>query len=63
MSALPFGKVFLQYVYTVKMFKIVFSFYVKDNNIFPCLHNTCISNFYNIKQCFSALSIRMRMST
>ena len=46
------------------MFEIVFSFYVKDNNIFPCLHNTCIIRLsYNIQKCFSALSIRMHMST
>ena len=45
------------------MFENVFSFYVKDNNIFPCLHNTCIRLSYNIQKCFSALSIRMHMST
>jgi len=28
------------------MFEIVFSFNVKDNNIFPCLHNIRLS--YNI---------------
>jgi len=32
--------------YIVKLFDIVFSFNVKDNNIFPCLHN--IRNSYNI---------------
>jgi len=36
----------------VKKSEIVFSFNVKDNNIFPCLHN--IRLFYNIEmlQCF-----------
>jgi len=48
-------------VYIVNLFEIVFSFNVKDNNIFPCLHNIRLS--YNIKKCVSALSIRMRMST
>jgi len=38
MSALPFGYVFPQYVYS-KNVEIVFSFYVKDNNIFLWLHN------------------------
>jgi len=48
-------------MYIVKQFDIVFSFNVKNNNIFPCLHNIRLS--YNIKKYFSALSIRMRMST
>jgi len=26
-----------------QMFEIVFSFNVKDNNIYPCLHNTRLS--------------------
>ena len=33
-------------MYILKMFEIVFSFNVKDNNIFPCLHNIRLS--YNI---------------
>ena len=36
--------------YRVKMFETVFSFNVKDNNIFPCLHNIKLS--YNMLQCF-----------
>jgi len=48
-------------MYIVKMFEIVFSFNVKDNNKFPCLHNIRLS--YNIYKCFSALSIRMHVST
>ena len=48
-------------VYIGKMFGIVFSFSVKQNNIFPCLHY--IRPSYNIKKCFSVLSIRMCMST
>ena len=47
-------------VYIVKMFEIMFSFNVKDNNIFPCLYNIRLS--YKIQKCFSVLSIRMRMS-
>ena len=27
------------FIYTVKMFEIVFPFNVKDSNVFPCLHN------------------------
>jgi len=34
------------YMYIVKMFEIVFSFNVKDNNIFPCSHHIRFS--YNI---------------
>ena len=30
----------------IKMFEVVFSFDVKDNNIFPCLHNIRLP--YNI---------------
>jgi len=40
-------------MYIVKMFENVFSFNVKDKNIYPCLHNTRLS--FNIKemlQCF-----------
>jgi len=33
-------------MYTVKVFEIVFSFNVKDNDIFSCLHNITLS--YNI---------------
>jgi len=33
-------------VYIVKMFEIVLSFNVKDNNIFPCFHNIRLS--YNM---------------
>jgi len=33
-------------MYIVEMFEIVFSFNVKVNNIFPCLHNITLS--YNI---------------
>ena len=28
-----------KFIYTVKMFEIVFPFNVKDSNVFPCLHN------------------------
>ena len=35
-------------MYIVKMFEIVFSFNVKDTNIFPCLQNIRLS--CNIKQ-------------
>ena len=35
MSALPLGRYFYN-MYIVKMFEIVFSFNVKDTNIFPC---------------------------
>jgi len=48
-------------LYIVKMFGIVLSFSVKQNNIFPCLHY--IRPSYNIKKCFGVLSIRMCMST
>jgi len=41
-------------MYIVNMFEIVFSFNVKDTNMFPCLHN--IRFFYNIYKCFSVLS-------
>jgi len=34
-------------MYLVKKFEIVFSLNVKDNNIFPCLHNIRLS--YNIE--------------
>ena len=34
------------YIHVVKMFEIVFFFMVKDNKIFPCLHNIRLS--YNI---------------
>ena len=44
-------------MYIVKKFEIVFSFNIKDNNIFPCLHNIRLS--YNKLKCFNALSIRM----
>jgi len=33
-------------MFIVKMLEIVFSFNVKDNNIFPCLHNIILS--YNV---------------
>jgi len=33
-------------MYIVKMFEIMFFFIVKDNKIFPCLHNIRLS--YNI---------------
>jgi len=36
-------------VYIEKMFQIVFSLNVKDNYIFPCLHNIRLS--YNMLQC------------
>ena len=49
------------YIHVVKKYEIVFSFNIKDNYIFPCLHNIKLS--YNILKCFSALSIRMRMPT
>ena len=45
----------------VTQFEIVFSLIVKDNNIYPCTNNIRLS--YNIYKCFSALSIRMCMST
>jgi len=48
-----FGRYFYN-MYILNMFEIVFSFNVKDNNIFPCLHNIRLSD-----QCF----VRMRMST
>jgi len=44
MSALPFR--YFYNIYKVNMFKIVFSYNVKDTNIFPCLHNIRLS--YNI---------------
>jgi len=50
-------------MYIVKMLEIVFSYNVKDNDIYPGLHNTCIRLSYNIQKCFIALSIRMHMST
>jgi len=55
--------VYFYNMYIVKMFEILLFFIVKDNNIFPCLHHIRLS--YNIKlyKCFSAFSIRMRMST
>jgi len=37
-------------MFIVKLFEIVFSFNVKDNDIFPCLHTIRIS--YNMFQCF-----------
>ena len=40
-------------MYIVKMFEIMFSFYVKDTNIFPCLHNIKLS--YNIYKNASVL--------
>jgi len=43
-------------VYKVKKFEIVFSFEVKGNKICTCLHTIRLS-------CFTALSIRKRMST
>jgi len=46
-------------MYVVKMFEIVFSFNVKDNNIFPCLHNIRLS--YNIYKCFSVSEFFFRM--
>jgi len=47
-------------MYIVKKFEIVFSFNVKDRNIF---HVYIIFDFpLTYKKCFSALSIRMRMS-
>ena len=39
----------------------MFSLNVKDHNICLCLHNIRLA--YNIYKCFSALSIRMCMST
>ena len=39
-------------VYIIKQFEIVFSFNVKDNDIFLCLHNIRLS--YNIYKCFNA---------
>ena len=48
-------------IHVVKQYEIVLSFNIKDNYIFPCLHNIKLS--YNILKCFSALSIRMRMPT
>ena len=48
-------------IYVVQMFEIVCSSNVKDNNIFPCLHNIRLS--YNMQKCFSVLPIRVRMST
>jgi len=48
-------------MYKVNKFEIVFNLNVKDNSIFPSLHNIRLS--YNILKCVSALSIRMRMST
>ena len=41
------------------MFEIVFTLNVKDTNIFSCLHNIRLS--YNIKKCFSVLTLRMSM--
>ena len=57
------NSVYFYNMYIVKMFEILLFFIVKDNNIFPCLHHIRLS--YNIKlyKCFSAFSIRMRMST
>ena len=52
---------FFYNIYIVKLFEIVFSFNVKDNNICPCLYN--IRRSYNVEKCFSSLSIRMRIST
>jgi len=39
-------------MYIAKLFEIVFFFYVKDDNLSPCLHN--IRLYYNIEmlQCF-----------
>jgi len=34
------------YIHVLTLFEIVFSFYVKDTNIFPCLHTIRLS--YNI---------------
>jgi len=46
MSALRVLSLFMHYnMHIVKMFEVVFSFDVKDNNIFSCLHN--IRLFYN----------------
>ena len=47
--------------YFRKKFEIVFFFNVKNNGIFPCLHNIRLS--YNTYKCFSALSIILRTST
>jgi len=48
-------------MHIVKTLEIVFSFNVKDNNIFSCLHNIRLS--FNIKKCFGGLSIRMLHKT
>jgi len=48
-------------MYIVEMFEMFFAFNVKDNNIYPCINN--IKFAYTIYECFSSLSIRMRMST
>jgi len=37
------------------MFEIVFSFYVKDSNLYPCLHNIRLSynkKYIEMLQCF-----------
>jgi len=42
-------------MYIVKMFEIVFSFYVKDSNLYPCLHNIRLSynkKYIEMVQCF-----------
>ena len=39
----------------------LFSFNVKDNNIFPCLHT--IRLYYNIQKCVRALQIRIHMAS
>ena len=49
------------YIYILKMFEIGFFFVVKDNNLFPFLHNIRLS--YNKQKCLNALLIRMHMST
>jgi len=35
-------------MYIVKIFEVVFSFNVNDNNIFPGLYNIRLSYMYNI---------------
>jgi len=39
-------------MYIAKIFEIVFSFNVKDNTIFPCLHNIRLSYNIEMLQCF-----------
>ena len=55
------GRYFYNMYILVQQFEIVFSFNAKDNSIYPCLENIRLA--YNIKKCFSGLSIRMCMST